>query len=135
MTKTTKQTLELDVPEGYELTGEYRAPVRGEFFLAPYPPFAIASIGNTANIYAILRKKSEPLTIDWSHVSSEFNYLAKDADGTVFIFAKRPNLHVREWSSIGARYAPAHHFASFKNSDIDWRESLVIRPGYDEGEE
>lgn len=51
-------TLDIDIPEGFEATGEYRPPNKGDWYINDYDSFEpiLASGSHYAN-YIILRKK------------------------------------------------------------------------------
>ena len=66
-------------------------------------------------------------SIDWSHVSEDFQYLATDEDGSHHLFAEKPEPIVLEWAA-DALYIHAEHFASFTPGTCDWQDSLVKRP-------
>ena len=66
-------------------------------------------------------------SIDWSHVSEIFKYLAMDEDGLNYLFTKEPVQAASEWTS-NAPYIYAGHFASLVPGTCDWKDSLVKRP-------
>ena len=66
-------------------------------------------------------------SIDWSHVSENFQYLAMDEGGLHHLFAEKPELITGEWTTH-ALYLYAEHFTSFTPGTCDWRDSLVKRP-------
>ena len=66
-------------------------------------------------------------SIDWSHVSEDFQYLAMDADGTFHIYTDKPLQGNRQWTT-NLPCTPAIHFASFVPGTCDWKDSLVERP-------
>ena len=66
-------------------------------------------------------------SIDWSHVSEDFQWLAMDSGGLHHLFAEKPEPIVEEWATH-ARYIYAGHFASFTPGTCDWQDSLVKRP-------
>lgn len=70
-------------------------------------------------------------SINWNHVSKDFNYLAEDRDGFAFLYRSRPTASTSEWFSENIH--PVVGFASFKPGTCDWKDSLVVRPGYEEG--
>ncbi len=68
-------------------------------------------------------------SIDWSHVALEFNWLALNERGKAFIYETRPERHNFGWSnSVG--WCSARGFASLTPGSCDWKDSLVMRPGY-----
>ena len=66
-------------------------------------------------------------SIDWDHVSEDFQYLAMDSGGLHHLFAEEPEPIAVEWTTH-ALYIYAEHFASFTPGTCDWRDSLVKRP-------
>ena len=66
-------------------------------------------------------------SIDWSHVSENFQYLAMDERGLHHLFVEKPERISAEWITH-ALYIYADHFASFIPGTCDWKDSLVKRP-------
>ena len=66
-------------------------------------------------------------SIDWDHVSENFQYLAMDSGGLHHLFAEKPEPIAVEWTTH-ALYIYAGHFASFTPGTCNWRDSLVKRP-------
>ena len=92
----------------------------------PYPDW------KPQNKYRI--KPSKP-SIDWSHVHPDYNYMAVDSSSdTSFLYTKKPSRNGACWFSGGGDYPDARGFASYKAGNCDWKDSLVVRPGY-EGDE
>lgn len=68
-----------------------------------------------------------PDEIDWSHVADKYRFMARDSDGTVWLYMERPSISGGCWSyNIGI--VPADYFASYKRGTVDWKDSLVERP-------
>lgn len=63
-----------------------------------------------------------PDTIDWSHVAPEFKYMERDKYDDCRIY----ECHT---SSKANNYILARSFSSYRKGAVDWKESLVIRPG------
>ena len=95
----------------YTADGKYHN--QGNVTLFPYP-------------VEITKAATKP-SIDWGHVSEEFQYLAMDADGECYIYSDKPRQGERQWIS-SLRLAFATHFASFVPGTCDWTDSLVKRP-------
>ena len=66
-------------------------------------------------------------SIDWNHVSEDFQWLAMDSGGLHHLFSEEPELISTEWTTH-ALYIYAEHFASFTPGSCDWQDSLVKRP-------
>ena len=66
-------------------------------------------------------------SIDWSHVSEEFQYLAMDADGRCWLWVTKPAPFQEQWcgDSLAVK---AENFSSSIPGTCDWRDSLVKRP-------
>ena len=95
----------------YTSDGKYS--VDGNVTLFPHPIEVVKSV-------------TKP-SIDWSHVSEEFHYIAMDEEGLHYLFAEKPEPVVLEWAANG-RYIPAKYFASFVPGTCNWKDSLVKRP-------
>ena len=95
----------------YTADGKYHE--AGNVTLFPYP----------VEITKAITKPS----IDWSHVSEDFKWLAMDEDGESYLYSGKPSLGEWQWRSI-LRLAVADHFSSFTPGTCDWRDSLVKRP-------
>ena len=66
-------------------------------------------------------------SIDWNHVSEDFQWLAMDSGGESYLYTDKPQQGEQQW--IGRpRLAAATHFASFTPGTCNWRDSLVKRP-------
>ena len=77
-------------------------------------------------MFEVGQKTTKP-SIDWSHVSEDFQYLAMDEGGLHHLFAEKPDPIAVEWTTH-ALYIYAEHFASFSAGTCHWRDSLVKRP-------
>ena len=74
----------------------------------------------------IVKAVTKP-SIDWSHVSEDFQWLAMDESGLHHLFAEGPEPIAVAWTTH-ALYIYAEHFASFSAGTCHWRDSLVKRP-------
>ena len=74
----------------------------------------------------VIKSAAKP-SIDWSHVSENFQYLAMDADGESYLYTDKPQQGELQWLSR-PRLAAATHFASFVPGTCNWKDSLVKRP-------
>lgn len=68
-------------------------------------------------------------TINWDHVAPEFKYMAKDKGGFGYIYANRPSIKDDVWAADGGKVTKPENYASYRKGTVDWKESLVIRPG------
>lgn len=72
-------------------------------------------------------KPSKP-SIDWSHVSDEFKYLARDEDASAYLYGDKPNRGNSLWCSVSQDVICASSFKSLRLGNCDWTESLIERP-------
>ena len=85
----------------------------GNITLFPYPVEIVKAI-------------TKP-SIDWSHVSPEYNYLAQDANGRGYLCGKNPHRIDTAWS-MESPYISASTFTSYTPGTCNWKDSLVKRP-------
>ena len=78
--------------------------------------------------YYKYRKAQTKPSINWNHVSDDFNWLAIDSFGNGYLFAKKPQVFTKGWSQS---YVKANSLKSFNSGNCDWIDSLVKRPGYE----
>ena len=97
--------------ESFTLDGKYRTFVKQTLF--PYPVEIVKAI-------------TKP-SIDWSHVSPEYNYLVQDSDDEGYLCSEKPSRTKSGWNA-GSPNTSAEHFASFTPGTCDWKDSLVERP-------
>jgi hypothetical protein len=74
----------------------------------------------------------EPLiadSINWDHVDDEVNAIARQRNGAAVCFEVPPEREAIRWD--GSVVCSATVFASYKRGTVDWKESLVIRPGHE----
>ena len=95
----------------YTSDGKYSAD--GNVTLFPYP--------------VEITKATVKPSIDWSHVSSEFNYLIQDSDGAGYLCSKKPARVEGGWN-VESHYICADAFTSYEPGTCDWKDSLVERP-------
>lgn len=70
----------------------------------------------------------EKPSINWDHVSPEFNWLARDKSGTCFFYKIKPTIaNDCVWSTDNDQYTHVGPFASFTPGTCDWKESLIGR--------
>lgn len=70
-----------------------------------------------------------PDTIDWSHVAPEFKWMARDEDGTAWLFKSEPRIcnEIEIWTCKGISNSVTP-IASYRPGTCDWKDSLVKRP-------
>ena len=86
---------------------------QGNITLFPYP-------------VEVVKAAAKP-SIDWSHVSPEYNYLAQDANGRGYLCGKNPHRIDTAWS-MESPYISASAFTSYTPGTCNWKDSLVERP-------
>jgi len=73
---------------------------------------------------------STPDTINWDHVAPEFKYMARDENGIPFLYRNRPSIKdLDQWVDLDDICSNANSHKSYKRGTVDWKDSLVIRPG------
>lgn len=77
---------------------------------------------------AFWRIKQTVDSIDWSHVHSDYKWLARDENGICYLYQNKPEHSVCMWHVTEGRYEIAEHFSSYKQGTIDWKYSLIERP-------
>lgn len=68
-----------------------------------------------------------PDTINWGHVAPEFKYMARDMHGRALLYQNKPRMLETVW--VGHPNTFADYFSSYRKGTVDWKDSLVIRPG------
>ena len=79
----------------------------------------------------VYRVKPQPLTkpsIDWSHLKDEYKWLARDEDGTPYVYDSKPYINIYGWSIDDDVFTEVTAFKSFKPGTCDWKDSLIERP-------
>lgn len=74
------------------------------------------------------RIASVPDSIDWSHVSKNFNYMARDKNGSVWLYEQEPVGDAENWTISYGNYMKAEVLSSLTIGDRPWNKSLVERP-------
>lgn len=71
-----------------------------------------------------------PDSLDWSHVDRRFICHTRDGNGTVCLRTEIPQAALHENSLFwwGGDVVDATAFTSLKIGNIDWKDSLVMRP-------
>ena len=94
-------------------TSDGKVYAEGNVTLFPHPVEVVKSI-------------TKP-SIDWSHVSPEYNYLAQDENGDGYLCGKNPHRTSMAWS-METPFIRATAFTSYVPGTCDWEDSLVKRP-------
>ena len=67
-------------------------------------------------------------TIDWSHVHSKYQWLAKDPDGSHWLYEEQPIQTRYGWESKEGDCTCADGFATLSPGSCDWEDSVIARP-------
>lgn len=125
-----KQKIELDLPEGFEFTGEYRAPELGEWFLnwQNQPQQHSGNAGMSyANVKLILRKVWQPPK--WQPPKwLKAKWVAMDEDGSWWAFSIKPERSTDRWISDEPEYIfldPERLDIELPPKPLDWTQSLI----------
>ena len=73
------------------------------------------------------RVASTKPSIDWDHVHSDLNWLARDESGSAYLYDVEP-VKGKYTFAPKPKMMDARPFASYKPGDCNWSESLVRRP-------
>ena len=95
----------------YTMEGKFHS--QGNITLFPYPVEVVKAV-------------TKP-SIDWSHVSSEYNYLIQDSDGEGYLCGEKP-LRVKSGWIAESPSISATTFTSYVPGTCGWKDSLVERP-------
>ena len=79
-------------------------------------------------IYEVKPRKP---SIDWAHVSDEFNYLAMDNPGDSCLYREKPKFIKFSWDDGRADYEDVAAFKSFDPGTCKPEDSLVCRGDHD----
>lgn len=79
---------------------------------------------------AIYRKALTKPSIDWSHVHSDYNWIASDSGGDTYVYSEEPLVDICGtcWVHPAMIIIYADVFSSYKPGTCDWKDSLVKRP-------
>ena len=87
---------------------------QGNITLFPYPVEIVKAI-------------TKP-SIDWSHIRSEYQYLAQDAIGNAWLFWEKPEAGITDWYVTQGICSEAESHVSYVPGTCDWKDALVKRP-------
>ena len=77
------------------------------------------------------RVRLEPLrdiSLPWAALGDRWQHGARDMDGRVWVYSKRPDLAQRVWTTDGPCTEITDLFANFYPGNKPWNESLIRRP-------
>lgn len=79
------------------------------------------------NTYRIAKTSD---SINWDHVAPEFKWMARDKHGGAYLYNGEPKIGDKDsWVGTGWTFISCKCFSSYRKGTVDWKESLVIRPG------
>lgn len=61
-------------------------------------------------------------TVDKSHISSEYKFMARNQDGGVYVHTRYPETNGKRWSSMHSARVTS---PSYVRGSTDWKESVV----------
>lgn len=122
--KTIREVTEA-ILDGEEV--ESMNPDTGEWFPLKSLCILVDRIDN--NTKSVFRIKATKPSIDWNHVSDNFNFLARDEDGLTWLYGNKPKRQKSLWWTEGDdAFIAAGAFKSLDAGNCDWKDSLVERP-------
>jgi hypothetical protein len=82
----------------------------------------------------VYRARPAPLvpdSVDWSHVAEPYDWHARDESGSRSFYTRKPDLTATYWRLEGRQWEAADSaaVASYRRGTVDWRDSLISRPG------
>lgn len=80
------------------------------------------------NFNGIYRTRPRQLVIPWEVIKPEYKWAAMDSDCSLFVYDVEPNLSTHDWVRNGG-LPECIDALNINTTGIDWRESLVQRPG------
>jgi hypothetical protein len=80
------------------------------------------------------RLKPYKLYVPWHLIDDEFKYAAKDADDSVWVFTKKPEIEAwaDSWSGDDAASLKALDQCYIRLGTYDWKDSLISRQGVED---
>ena len=106
-----ENTLGVSITVSYTRDGKYYSV--GNITLFPYP-------------FEIVKADTKP-SIDWSHVSLEYDYLVQDSDGEGYLCSEKPSRIESGWNAESP-FIEVATFTSYVPGTCGWKDSLVKRP-------
>lgn len=84
--------------------------------------------------YRVKSKAPIPDTMDWSNVHPDFRFVARDENGSVYLYETKPEIWgVSMWATEEANYERIGDawFTGHTVGNVDWKESLIERGEYE----
>lgn len=117
-------TIEVDIPDGYEATGEFRCPELGELYISRGQTHQ-ACFQNYASDHLILRKKWQ--WPDWLKAP----WIAMDSNGTWWAYTQPPTIDGPSWFGGDPVRLSEYHLHFTPPPCDDWTKSLRKNPNID----
>lgn len=73
-------------------------------------------------------KELIPDYINWDHVSPKYKYIARDSSNEAYAYLQEPVPGHTMWFSDSCSHRSVDHLSSYKQGDVDWKDSLIKRP-------
>jgi hypothetical protein len=125
---------ELSRAEKGELLLAHHEGKRIEYMRIGYSPWTIARdpSWNRDLCYRIAPEPLIPDSINWDHVHSNWRFLARNKAGFPYLYQDAPHRDETRWFDGNCDFGDsANTFSSYKRGTVDWKDSLVIRPGHE----
>lgn len=84
------------------------------------------------DIYDYRMLKTRQDSIAWSHLDPRYRWVARDANGRAYAYAKRPSPEgvYQHWHTDDCVFVRVDEvLASYKPGNLPWHKSLIERPG------
>jgi hypothetical protein len=123
-------TIEITVPDGYELTGEFRIPVPGDLYLTPGG--SVIFQVNTGYFEKRFIVKGVFVWPDWLKAYC----ITKDENGDWFAYSDDCSIsddfsiYVNSWVSQGVYVRLDPDILDISLPDVYWKSSKIINPKY-----
>ncbi len=74
-----------------------------------------------------------PDDIPWAYIDTKFKWYGRDADGSIWLYANKPNERENRWYPVNPTEAvnitvSAKTWLAIKNNGASWKDSLQERP-------
>lgn len=107
--------------DGAEVEWCFRGTLRPEWHEDEAPTFDWYS-------YEYRVKTVVPDSIDWSHVATEYRWMARDRSGHTYLHKSKPIRGCAGWNTNASDWVSVRGFTSYTRGTTDWEDSLVERP-------
>jgi hypothetical protein len=67
-------------------------------------------------------------SINWEQVRKEYKFLARDENGTAWLYLEKPEIYRVGWGVTRGAPAEAGSYVSYTPGTCDWKDSLIERP-------